>query len=385
MSLPLYQMAAVSAAGAGQLNQIAARLSVGQFMLAGAAWRFALAPLASPPVPPAAACVLRAEWGGAMLQLVASPALLGLLYAHQFPGAALATMPESIALAGLELAWREVTAAVARLSGRQLRLLSMGEAEVEADTATAAGAPAMWWFALSLHSEQAGDGLHAWLALETPALALLALLAEQQPLPAPRAPDPALPIRLRLHLASMRLPAAALRALAVHDVLMPDQVIDAAAPLLQWRHGRQYVLRLRLQGAELVAESTLEKVLMSVLPEMADVAADIDALEITLDFDLGEQQLTLGELSAVRPGQVFTLAQPAARRVTIRANGARYAYGDLVQVGERVGVRVLSLATPAPAAAAAAMLPEPPAQPELPIAPEPQMAPAAQLAPEPAP
>ncbi|WP_174999254.1 type III secretion system cytoplasmic ring protein SctQ [Rugamonas aquatica] len=306
--------------------------------MGGALWRYGLAPLVGAPTWPRPACVLRAEWGGAALRLVAPPALLALLHAHQFPDAALAQLPESLALAGLELAWRDLALAVEKLSGRKMRLTGIDQAGTEFDGVEPA---AILWYALALESEAAGDGVQAWLALDVSALPLLALLARRLPALPSAALDPAIPLRLRLELGSLRLRAAALRGLAVHDVLMPDNAIDAAAPQLVLRAGGDHVLRARLETHGLVVESFLEKSMKSATPEIVD---GVDALEINLDFDLGETIITVGELAAVAPGQVFPLEAPPARLVTIRANGACYAYGELVRIGERVGVRVLALA-----------------------------------------
>jgi type III secretion protein Q len=69
-----------------------------------------------------------------------------------------------------------------------------------------------------------------------------------------------------------------------------------------------------------------------------------DNIPVSLDFDLGSIELPLGELAALRPGYVFELAGSLEKlRVVIRANGTRVGIGELVAVGEVLGVQLLAL------------------------------------------
>lgn len=71
----------------------------------------------------------------------------------------------------------------------------------------------------------------------------------------------------------------------------------------------------------------------------------LDALEVTLRFEVGELELTLGELKTLKPGHVFELSQPLNRSaVRILAHGNLLGNGHLVAVGERLGVRVSTFA-----------------------------------------
>ena len=75
------------------------------------------------------------------------------------------------------------------------------------------------------------------------------------------------------------------------------------------------------------------------------VADRLDALEVTLRFDVGGQEVTLGELRNIRPGHVFELPQPLNQSVVrILAHGNMLGKGHLVAVGEKLGVRVTEFA-----------------------------------------
>jgi len=71
----------------------------------------------------------------------------------------------------------------------------------------------------------------------------------------------------------------------------------------------------------------------------------LDALEVTLRFEVGDLQLSLGELKNIRAGHVFELGQPLNRSpVRILAHGNLLGKGYLVAVGDRLGVRVSEFA-----------------------------------------
>lgn len=70
--------------------------------------------------------------------------------------------------------------------------------------------------------------------------------------------------------------------------------------------------------------------------------AVVRALPVRLDFELGQVELTLGEIAALQPGYVFDLpSQLEGANVTIRANGRAVGRGEMVAVGDTLGVRLL--------------------------------------------
>jgi type III secretion protein Q len=88
----------------------------------------------------------------------------------------------------------------------------------------------------------------------------------------------------------------------------------------------------------------------STLPEDMNAAASLpidrlDALEVTLRFEVGDLSVSLGELKGLRAGHVFDLGQPLNRgTVRILAHGNVLGKGFLVAVGDRLGVRVSEFA-----------------------------------------
>ncbi|HWP19171.1 MAG TPA: type III secretion system cytoplasmic ring protein SctQ [Burkholderiaceae bacterium] len=71
----------------------------------------------------------------------------------------------------------------------------------------------------------------------------------------------------------------------------------------------------------------------------------LDALEVTLRFEVGDLATSLGELRSLRPGHVFELGHELNRSpVRILAHGNVLGRGYLVAVGDRLGVRVSEFA-----------------------------------------
>jgi type III secretion protein Q len=71
---------------------------------------------------------------------------------------------------------------------------------------------------------------------------------------------------------------------------------------------------------------------------------DLDDLPVRLVFELGRVELSLGELQRLAPGALVPLGRPPDEPLDIMANGRRLGRGTLVQIGESLGVRIVSLA-----------------------------------------
>jgi type III secretion system YscQ/HrcQ family protein len=70
---------------------------------------------------------------------------------------------------------------------------------------------------------------------------------------------------------------------------------------------------------------------------------DIDELQIDLVFDVGEKTIPLQELKKIQPGYIFELDKLMTSPVTIRANGQAIGTGELLEVDEKIAIRVLGL------------------------------------------
>jgi type III secretion protein Q len=71
--------------------------------------------------------------------------------------------------------------------------------------------------------------------------------------------------------------------------------------------------------------------------------AAIDSLPINVTFELGRRDMSLAELRSLGPGYVFDLGKALEEPVDILANGRRIGRGEIVRIGETLGVRALRL------------------------------------------
>lgn len=72
-------------------------------------------------------------------------------------------------------------------------------------------------------------------------------------------------------------------------------------------------------------------------------AASLDEVPIHLVFELGRTEVAVADLESLTAGYVFDLNKPLGQSVDILANGRRVGAGELVRVGDSIGVRVSRL------------------------------------------
>lgn len=76
---------------------------------------------------------------------------------------------------------------------------------------------------------------------------------------------------------------------------------------------------------------------------MSSDNTDIQSLPINISFEIGEQTVTVAELSQLQEQYVFELSGPLDQPVKIKANGKVLATGELVKISDHLGVRVMDL------------------------------------------
>lgn len=167
------------------------------------------------------------------------------------------------------------------------------------------------------------------------ALAHLAAVVERAPA-VPVFEDVGVPVPVKVIAGEVRLTLVELQAVEVHDVLLAD-----LAAYAQEKQARLWASGRALGAGTLQGGSFTLKTLNPAGPTtMADTAATVNDLEIQLTFVVGEATLTVGDLRTLAPGHVLQLTEPAGLGITICANGKPIGKGELIEVGDRLGVRV---------------------------------------------
>lgn len=77
-----------------------------------------------------------------------------------------------------------------------------------------------------------------------------------------------------------------------------------------------------------------------------DLAALLD-ISVTLSVEVGSARIPIGKLLRLGPGAVVELDRPAGEPLAVLANGTLVARGEVVLVGERYGIRLTEVVSPA--------------------------------------
>lgn len=70
----------------------------------------------------------------------------------------------------------------------------------------------------------------------------------------------------------------------------------------------------------------------------------LDDLPVKVEAVLGVVQIKLGELSNLQPGDNFMIDRHLGDPVELKVNGVTVAYGELVAVEDKFGVRIKDIA-----------------------------------------
>ncbi|WP_211830820.1 flagellar motor switch protein FliN [Kistimonas asteriae] len=82
---------------------------------------------------------------------------------------------------------------------------------------------------------------------------------------------------------------------------------------------------------------------------IATDAGDIDLVKnipVHLTLEVGGRRITIGELMAMKPGDVISLDRSEEEPLDVKANGILIARAEVVLVNERYGIRLLDIVSP---------------------------------------
>ncbi|MCJ2013130.1 type III secretion system cytoplasmic ring protein SctQ [Methylobacterium sp. J-076] len=182
-----------------------------------------------------------------------------------------------------------------------------------------------------------------------------AVLALVEALPAQPASLADLPVPVAAVAGHTRLTLRHLAGLAPGDVVLPDLwhldrgeirlVLGTGHAATADRHGATLTTPFRPipAGGEGTGDTTMAQGTRKAGAPAMGGEAELDAVGVTLAFELGRRTVTVGELRGIGPGHVFDLGLAPDEAVDLVANGARIGRGEIVKLGERLGVRVVRL------------------------------------------
>lgn len=174
-----------------------------------------------------------------------------------------------------------------------------------------------------------------------------AFLQQLQVAPALRATDAAVHLQLPvdLEVARFRMSLQQLRRLPSGAVVLLSQF----QPIARSGHHRLYTFDFTLETVSVntpfdFLEEDGDAAAFDPAPAVAAPDApggfDVARLPVTVEVVLCQLQQRVGELSALQPGTVFHLPPDAWTQLQLRVNGQTVARGELVQVGDQLGVQL---------------------------------------------
>lgn len=169
--------------------------------------------------------------------------------------------------------------------------------------------------------------------------------------------DPLEALRLLLVVESAEAPLtlSELRSLQPGDVVMLDSPPDQQVLLRLVGHnaqGQRFETRARRTGngleclAPLAAVNPDRNDLMTETSAASDLDVSLDDLPLKLVCQVGSVELSLAQLREMGPGSLLQLTSTAHEGVDLMVNGRRVGRGELVNIGEGLGVRLLGFNAP---------------------------------------
>jgi type III secretion protein Q len=194
-----------------------------------------------------------------------------------------------------------------------------------------------------------GEAHHVVLRLGRELARMLCPLLEL--LPAQETALPDLPVTLEVRLGSAILAVGEIDDLEAGDVIMPHTppLIAGKAEIVlaeRWvaaadLAGRSVTLTAALKDSK---EQAMENDTSVSPPGTANIEdGTLDELPVKLNFEIGRCEIALSELRTIGVGHVFELGRDPEQSVDIVVAGRRIGWGQLVRIGDRLGVRVLRL------------------------------------------
>lgn len=346
-----------------QARSLIARQALACDLDLGGPCRLSLEPLTAAAAVVDPAWGVQGQWAGAPFQLVLPAALCRAWVQAQLPELVGQDLPPPLAAAALDAALQSAVQALQSLQRGQVLIQQAGPLTSAVDRPKLSH-----HFALTLW--MGGETLHGSLATDGLGLMLVAGLLSRQPVGENALAEDSLPVCLRATLGCTDVPANRLAQVALGDVMLLDQCWLAADPEAPGQHllwlghelpqtaqplpSHRAGLQIRLQDGASQAQiaqaygthaytTSLETTMSTSSDASPGSPVSLNAIPVRVSFDLGERQLSLGELKTLQVGQVLELGRPLSEAINIRANGALIGRGELVEVDGRLGVVVGSL------------------------------------------
>jgi flagellar motor switch/type III secretory pathway protein FliN len=148
-------------------------------------------------------------------------------------------------------------------------------------------------------------------------------------------------LQTKLSIGSSKIPLRIIKAIGIHDIIYIDNE--------SFKNGRLQVIvgKQRLESESIdLKKFAIIKINDGIIMKKETDKSLIETAEIELDIDFicGHKNMKIAEIENINPGYIFELNQDISSLVSIEVNGDKIGEGRLVEVDNRLGVQVVTLA-----------------------------------------
>lgn len=290
--------------------------------------------------------LVRADWGGAPFELRLPAAVADRWLRARFASLELPELPAPLRSAAFESAMKDILGALQGAGHGAIRIESVDQAALP---------PAIFTSGHHFGVALIHAGSTLWATLSTDALGLMLMGGVAAQWTAARGPitRSMLPVVLRAEIGTTTLSCTELESLRVGDsIVLQHSWADQDRQL--WLGHAGWGLRVREESSRFVVTEPFHSTERHMNDDIEDPAeardgilneprAGLDSLPVRLHFDVGQRTMSLAEVRELQVGQVLELTRPLSQAVSIRANGALIGTGELMEIGGRIAVGIISL------------------------------------------
>ena len=155
-----------------------------------------------------------------------------------------------------------------------------------------------------------------------------------------------LPAQIIVEAGFIELSVSALRGLRPGDVLLSDDPMPLDHVRFVIDGQRTHIGQRTAAGFEVAKEDGRRKkgpIDMTASEDRENPGATLEELNVKIVFEAGRCELPIGELQRIRPGYVLELDRPAGLAVDLTVRGQIIGKGELVQIDNGLGCRIMRL------------------------------------------
>lgn len=322
-------------------NELFTGCNTTELQLAGEVWRITFQPRIV-----ATTWRFRAYglWGETevMLFLDTLPPLANL--PSQVDPALMASVPEPLLAAAYEALLEDPLEALEHASGLPLVFTAVRLEPEEADDCPAC-------IPFSLHRASDGRMLHGMLAFagdeQTAYHTMQEVTHKWRSRPPAAMWTDNLSLGVIVEAGEVRLALRDLFAVAPRDILLLDTFHPATNSMVLRVAGGP-CLRARYTGTRLTIEETLMTMELedrTVVTEATGTPRthDLKSIEVPVRLEIETLTMTVAQLGSLSPGYIMETTRPLSAPVTLSVNGKAIGTGEILDVGGRIGVRILTI------------------------------------------